>query len=68
MEREILNQKIIDADLLLRPKVGHYNTTMFSKIDEIILAGEYHTQQMLGKLKQLIHNWKGKKPHETNSS
>lgn len=54
MEREILEQRMIEADLILRPKVGHYSTTMFTKVDEIIEEGEKAALAIIPRLKTLL--------------
>lgn len=68
MEREILNQRMIYADIMLRPEVGHYSTTMFSRVSEIIEAGEKSTQQAIPQIEALIQEWRGKKQNEKDSS
>jgi NTE family protein len=63
MEREILKYRIIDADMLLRPKVGKYSTTTFNKVDEIIREGERATTDAVGDLQEMIQRWKESNQH-----
>lgn len=57
MEREILKYRMIHADFLLRPQVGHYSTMMFSKMDELIAEGERVTLEMIPEIKEMIKKW-----------
>lgn len=59
MEREILRYRIIDADIMIRPKVGHYSTTLFSELDALMEEGERITQKMMPDIKKVLENWKG---------
>lgn len=60
MEREILKYRMIDADVVMRPDVGHYSTTMFSMAESIIKEGERTGHEMVGHLEALIQQWEGR--------
>jgi NTE family protein len=60
MEREIVKYRVLKADMVIRPKVGHYSTNHFSKVDDIILAGEVAARQELDYIKQMIEQWREK--------
>lgn len=58
MEREILRYRMVDADLMLRPKVGHYSTNKFTEVVHIIDEGERATIEMIPNIKRMIEEWK----------
>lgn len=58
MEREILRFRMLDADLMLRPKVGHYSTNKFTEVVHIIDEGERAALEMIPNIKKMIQEWK----------
>lgn len=57
MEREILKQRMLDVDLLIRPQVSQYSTTMFHKAEEIVEKGIAAAQEAWPELKEAISKW-----------
>ncbi|GAX90411.1 patatin-like phospholipase family protein [Effusibacillus lacus] len=59
MEREILKTRILDADIVIRPDVGHISTTAFVNVDECIEEGRVAARKVLDHIWQTIEEWKG---------
>lgn len=57
MEREIFNYRILDADVVIRPKVGHQPTISFDNIEAIVKEGEESAREMIGIIQQRIREW-----------
>lgn len=57
MEREILRHRIIAADLVIRPDVGHYSSIAYSGVEEIIDLGERAGIEHVERIHELIANW-----------
>jgi NTE family protein len=57
MEREILRHRILSADLVIRPNVGHYSSIAYSGIEEIIAEGERTALEHVERVMELIANW-----------
>jgi NTE family protein len=57
MEREILRYRMLHADLMIRPKVGHIHTNLFSEAQQIIDEGERAALEMLPTIKTMIQEW-----------
>lgn len=57
MEREILRHRMLSADLVIRPDVGHYSSIAYSGIQEIIAEGEKAALDNVERIKELIENW-----------
>ncbi|TGV29556.1 patatin family protein, partial [Mesorhizobium sp. M00.F.Ca.ET.186.01.1.1] len=57
MEREILRHRIIAADIVIRPDVGHYSSIAYSGVEEIIELGEREGAAQAERIQQLIANW-----------
>ena len=57
MEREIFQSRILAADLVIRPDVGHYSSIAFTGIEEIIDLGQQAAEQHIGKIKELLAHW-----------
>lgn len=64
MGREMLKQQVVHADVLLKPPVGQFSTTMFNQAEEIIRVGEEYTRSKIGLIMEGIQKWKGKKENE----
>jgi NTE family protein len=64
MEREILRYRMLDADLMLRPNVGHYSTNKFSEVSKIIDEGEKTALEMIPNIKKMMEEWKGEHSNE----
>jgi NTE family protein len=57
MEREIFKYRILDADVVIRPKVGHQPTISFDNIEAIVKEGEESAREMIGIIQQRIREW-----------
>jgi NTE family protein len=57
MEREILRHRMLSADLVIRPDVGHYSSIAYSGIQDIIAEGERTALEHVERIKELIENW-----------
>lgn len=57
MEREILRHRIIAADLVIRPDVGHYSSIAYSGVEEIMELGERAGEAHAEQIQELIANW-----------
>ncbi|CAM5787872.1 MULTISPECIES: patatin-like phospholipase family protein [Brevibacillus] len=57
MEREILRHRILSADLVIRPDVGHYSSIAYTGIEEIIALGEQAALEYVDKIQEMIANW-----------
>jgi NTE family protein len=60
MEREIYKHRLIDADVVIRPDVGHHSITNFNNVESVIHEGEESALQYVAIIKQLIEEWDGK--------
>ena len=60
MEREILRSRMIDADIIVRPEVGHISSTAFVGIDECIEHGRQATEQVAELIRETIDRWEEK--------
>jgi NTE family protein len=59
MEREILKTHILNADILIRPDVGHISSTAFTQVEETIALGRKAAEEMADIIKRTVENWKG---------
>ncbi|MCK9909473.1 hypothetical protein MXD81_10055, partial [Microbacteriaceae bacterium K1510] len=59
--REILRHRMLSADLVIRPDVGHYSSIAYSGIEEIIAEGERTAHEHVERIKELIENWEAEK-------
>jgi NTE family protein len=59
MEKEITSQRIVAADFVFHPDVGHIGPTAFMRAEECIQKGEEEARAKVKKLKELIRNWQG---------
>lgn len=58
MEREILHHRILEADILIRPNVGHYSTTGFAHTERILQEGETAARAAVPQILAAIEQWK----------
>jgi len=58
MEREIFKYRVLHADVMIRPDVGHYSSTAFTNIEEIIEAGRIAAQEAIPSIKEKIAEWR----------
>jgi NTE family protein len=59
MQNEIVTNREIAADIMIRPPVEPYSSRAFTNIDEIIAIGEEETKKHLRQIKNVIEQWKG---------
>lgn len=59
MEREILRTRMLDADFVIRPDVGHISSTNFMHVEECIDEGRRAAEQVVDQLRVLIDAWEG---------
>jgi NTE family protein len=58
MEREILHYRMLDADILIRPNVGHYSTNSFAHAEQILQEGEAAAREAVPHILAAIEKWK----------
>jgi len=56
MERKILNARILDTDILIRPKVGHISPAHFHRVDELVAEGEKAAEASISKIAYVLRN------------
>ncbi|WP_202076914.1 patatin-like phospholipase family protein [Caldalkalibacillus salinus] len=56
MEREILRYSMVDADIMIRPQVGHYSINHFSEIEALIKEGEKAAQELVPQIKVMLES------------
>ncbi|MFL6558368.1 MAG: patatin-like phospholipase family protein, partial [Bacillus sp. (in: firmicutes)] len=59
MQAEIINNREIAANVMIRPPVEIYSSKAFTNIEEIIIRGEEETKKHLNQIKTVIEQWKG---------
>lgn len=59
MEREILNQRLLAADVLIHPDLTDISPTAFTRVEECIRRGEEAAQIQVCRIKSLIVEWGG---------
>src|SRR4051794_37188910 len=59
MQAEIINNREIAANVMIRPPVEIYSSRAFTNIDEIINLGEEEAKKHLKQIKTVIEQWKG---------
>jgi NTE family protein len=59
MQTEILINREIASDIMIRPPVELYSSRAFTNIEEIITHGEEETKKQLEQIKSVIASWKG---------
>lgn len=58
MEREILNQRMPAADLVIHPDLSDISPSAFTRAEECIKRGEIAAKEQIPQLKKLIANWR----------
>ena len=58
MQMELVENRKIASDVMIRPRVEKYSSRAFTQIDEIIAIGEEETRKELPRIKQAIEQWK----------
>ena len=57
MEQEVFDNKIIEADVLIQPEVGHIAPKDLDRAEECVAAGIKAAQQALPRIKESIERW-----------
>jgi len=57
MEREIVRHRMLAADLVIRPNVGHYSSISYNGVEEIIAEGERAALEHIEQVRERIANW-----------
>lgn len=58
MEEEILRYRIPNADIIIRPSVGHIHTIAFDEAQACIEEGERTAEAMIDVIRQKIRDWR----------
>lgn len=58
LQMEILANREIASDIMIKPPVEMYSSRAFTNIDEIIAIGEEETKKYIDSIKGLIEQWK----------
>lgn len=58
MQMELVENRQIASDIMIRPSVEKYSARAFTNLEEIILIGEEEAQKHIGQIKKLIQEWK----------
>lgn len=58
MQMELVTNREVASDIMLRPRVESYSSRAFTNIDEIIAIGEEEAKKQIVKIKQVIEQWK----------
>lgn len=56
MEKKKLSPSLLDADVLIRPKVGHVSLAQFHRVDELVEQGELAAEAVISKLGNILRN------------
>jgi NTE family protein len=59
MQSEIINNREISSDIMIRPPVEIYSSRAFTNIEEIITFGEEEAKKHLDQIRSVIDSWKG---------
>ncbi|HAQ08097.1 MAG TPA: esterase, partial [Bacillus bacterium] len=58
MQMELVANREVASDIMIRPRVEMYNSRAFTNIEEIIAMGEEEARKHIDKVKQCIEHWK----------
>lgn len=58
MQMELVKNREVASDIMIRPRVEMYNSKAFTNIEEIIALGEEEAKKHIDKVKQCIEQWK----------
>lgn len=58
LQMEIVSNREIASDVMIRPPVEKYSSRAFTNIDEIIAIGEEETKKHIETIKGMIEEWK----------
>ena len=58
MQMELVANREVASDIMIRPRVEMYNSRAFTNIEEIIAMGEEEAKKHIDKIKLCIEHWK----------
>jgi len=58
MQMELVANREVASDVMLRPPVEMFNSKAFTNIDEIIAIGEEEAKKHIDKIRKCIEQWK----------
>ncbi|KKB42254.1 patatin-like phospholipase family protein [Bacillus thermotolerans] len=64
LQLEIIDNRKMASDIMIRPPVEKYNSKAFTNIEEIVLAGEEEAKKKIPEILEKIRHWK-ENHHET---
>jgi len=59
MQMELVANREVASDVMIRPPVEMFNSKAFTNIEEIITIGEEEARKHIDKIKQTIGQWRG---------
>jgi NTE family protein len=64
MQMELVSNREIASDIMIRPHVEMYSSRAFTNIEDIIRIGEEEARKQIPRIKEAIQNWKGQEDDE----
>ena len=61
MERKILDGKVLDTEVLIRPKVGEISPAHFHRVDELVEQGELAAEAAISRIGYVLRTREAKK-------
>jgi NTE family protein len=61
MQDELVKNREIASDIMIRPHVENFSSRAFTNIEEIIKIGEEEANLVLPNIMKVVEDWKGKK-------
>jgi len=58
MQMELVTNREIASDIMIRPRVEMYSSRAFTNINDIISIGEEETRKQMAKIQTVIEQWK----------
>ncbi|MEI5906057.1 patatin-like phospholipase family protein [Bacillus spongiae] len=59
LQLEILENRVIASDVMIRPHVEMFSSKAFTNIEEMIEVGEQESMKYIPQIRKLIEEWKG---------
>jgi len=60
MQHELVRNREIASDIMLRPNINHYSSMNFNDLEKVIQAGEEEAEKNIEQIFKTIHQWKEK--------
>lgn len=60
MQMELVANREVRSDIMIRPRVEMFNSRAFTNIEEIVSIGEEEAAKHIPRIKELLSNWKEK--------